>query len=116
MKLCTSLVGFFLNELMQVNRMADQFEPYGDFDYIVAVPVEDAVANFKQHLRISYDERQKFTEDLRAGISTVETRKIEREIYLKRKEEAELLLFRSIAHEYYLELSTEIIDTENNLC
>jgi len=96
--------------------MADQFEPYGDFDYIVAVPVKDAIANFKKHLSITHSEVQKLSKDLRAGISNVETRKIEREIYLKRKEEAELLLFRSIAHEYYLELSTEIIDTENNLC
>ena len=96
--------------------MADQFEPYGDFDYIVAVSVEEAIANFKKHLSTTRSEVQKFSQDLRAGISTVETRKIEREIYLKRKEEAELLLFRSIAHEYYLELSTEIIDTENNLC
>jgi len=89
--------------------MADQFEPYGDFDYIVAVSVEDAIANFKQHLRISYDERQKLTEDLRAGISNVETRKKQMEIFLKRKEEAELLLFRSIADEHYLELSNETI-------
>ena len=96
--------------------MADQFEPYGDFDYVVAVPVEEAIANFKKHLSITHSEVQKLSQDLRAGITTVETRKIEREIYLKRKEEAELLLFRSIAHEYYLELSTEIIDTGNNLC
>lgn len=89
--------------------MADQFEPYGDFDYIVAVPVKDAIANFKQHLRISYDERQKLTEDLRAGISNVEARKKQMEIFLKRKEEAELLLFRSIADEHYSELSNETI-------
>lgn len=87
--------------------MADQFEPYGDFDYIVAVPVKDAIANFKQHLRISYDERQKLTEDLRAGISNVEARKKQMDIFLKRKEEAELLLFRSIADEHYSEFSNE---------
>ena len=89
--------------------MADQFDTYGDFDYIVAVSVENAIANFKQHLCTSYHEHQKLTQDLRAGISNVETRKKQMEIFLKRKEEAELLLFRSIADEHYSELSNETI-------
>ena len=87
--------------------MADQFEPYGDFDYIVAVPVKDAISKFKSHLKITRNESLKRTKDLKAGISTVETRKKEMEIFLKRKEEAELLLFRTIAYEYYLEVYDE---------
>jgi hypothetical protein len=45
--------------------MADQFEPYGDFDYIVAVPLKDAIANFKKHLSITHSEVQKLSKDLR---------------------------------------------------
>lgn len=76
--------------------MADKFEPYGEFDHVVAVPLEQAIANFKMHLRITADENRKTSEEIRSKVSTVESRKAQMEIYLKRKEEAELCLFRSI--------------------
>jgi hypothetical protein len=76
--------------------MADKFDPYGDFDHIVAIPLDEAILKVKLYLQERSVAEKATHEEIRNGTSSVEKRKLQMEEWLIKKEEAELLLFRSI--------------------
>lgn len=76
---------------------ADIFDVFGEHPHVHPTSVEQAVAEFRELWSSGLCAYQhKTTQDLKAGISSVESRVADREAWMKRVEETQLRLARSI--------------------